>query len=105
MSVDPEQIGQQPTDEQILEGIKGFLLPLAKLVKGIAADQGLTPEQLLAELERKGPTRRGGDGESGGEAEGRGDKAAPRRAARAARQRHPAGGGPAGAVPQAGDAD
>lgn len=103
MSVDPEQISQQPTDEEILAGIKGFLLPFAKLVKGIAAAQGLTPQELLAQYERDA-TERGGEGDSERRGEGRGDPAAPRRAARAARAKTGAGR-PARAVPPAEDGD
>ena len=103
MSVDPEQPQQQPTDEEILAGIRGFLLPFAKLVKGIAAAQGLTPEELLAEYERDA-TERGGNRESGREGEGRRDKTAPRRAAHKARAKTGADR-PAGTVPPAADAD
>ena len=103
MSVDPEQPQQQPTDEEILAGIKGFMLPFAKLVKGIAAAQGLTPEELLAQYERDA-TEKGGEGDSERRGEGRGDKTAPRRAARAARAK-PGADRPARAVPPAADAD
>lgn len=50
MSAQPDQIPQQPTEEEILIGAYGFLRPFGRLCGEIAESLGMTSGELAAEL-------------------------------------------------------